>query len=218
MHIAAVIAWMILIGAVAYFAIRYMAGHKAPKHNTLLIIATGLTAVAATVLLMLSSMIPGQADRLIESTLTKVEDRMALVSPDFATTEVDATNFRELIADTRQVTTYLDDNEQANFLVSLLGARAYVAAADMLCDNIDQVFADFEQTQTPFTPHNLFNYLQEQSQEPVRKATAIIETVILVLTGLLLVFLFFFHTALCKGWIRTDNGVVFGEDITDEPA
>lgn len=186
---------------------------KSTKKN-ILFAATILTAILLITLFIASAFIPKKINQFIDFEIGQVENQINQISPDYTQQVLNAETIKNLISDSKQIRSYLNSNDDVNFLVRIIGINAYISYLEEFANNINLYLNEFETTNTPFTLHNIFLSLKEKSQTPILKATKIIEIIILVLAFIVNLALTIWAFAIKKEWIiSTNNGVVFGNDV-----
>ena len=173
-----------------------------------------LTTLLLAALFIASAFIPKKINQFIDFEIGQVESQINQISPDYTRQVLNAETIKNLISDSKQIRSYLNNNDEVNFIVRSIGVNAYISYLEDFCDNINLYLNEFETTNTPFTLHNIFLSLKEKSQTPILKATKIIEIIILVLAFIVNLALTIWAFAIKKEWINsTNNGVVFGNDV-----
>jgi len=173
-----------------------------------------LTTLLLATLFIASAFIPKKINQFIDFEIGQVESQINQISPDYTQQVLNAETIKNLISDSKQIRSYLNNNDEVNFIVRSIGVNAYISYLEDFCDNINLYLNEFETTNTPFTLHNIFLSLKEKSQTPILKATKIIEIIILVLAFIVNLALTIWAFAIKKEWINsTNNGVVFGNDV-----
>ncbi len=185
---------------------------KSTKKN-ILFAATILTAILLITLFIASAFIPKKINQFIDFEIGQVENQINQISPDYTQQVLNAETIKNLISDSKQIRSYLNSNDDVNFLVRIIGINAYISYLEEFANNINLYLNEFETTNTPFTLHNIFLSLKEKSQTPILKATKIIEIIILVLAFIVNLALIIWSFAVKKEWINSaGNGVVFGDE------
>lgn len=173
-----------------------------------------LTTLLLATLFIASAFIPKKINQFIDFEIGQVESQINQISPDYTQQVLNAETIKNLISDSKQIRSYLNNNDEVNFIVRSIGVNAYISYLEDFCDNINLYLNEFETTNTPFTLHNIFLSLKAKSQTPILKATKIIEIIILVLAFIVNLALTIWAFAIKKEWVNsTNNGVVFGNDV-----
>jgi hypothetical protein len=176
----------------------------------------GIT-VAGTVLfellLIASAFIPSGANKLISQGIVSIETNINKISPNYTNEVLDVEKAKSLISDVKQIRYYMDENQEVNFVVKLIGLGAYIGFAEDFCDHIESNFVEFQKEKIPFTLHNIFDFIQKKSQNPILRTTKIIETVIILVAAVFYLILLVAYFINKKGLLTPQNKcVTFGEE------
>ncbi len=176
----------------------------------------GIT-VAGTVLfgilLIACAFIPSSADKLISQGIVSIETNINKISPNYTNEILDAEKAKSLISDIKQIRYYMDENQEVNFVVKLIGLGVYVGFAKNFCDHIESNFVEFQKAKIPFTLHNIFDFIHKKSQNPILRTTKIIETVIIIVAAVFYLMLLVAYFINKKGLLTPQNKfVTFGEE------
>lgn len=185
---------------------------KSTEKNIIFAITILISLVVVT-LFIASAFVPSKIDRFIETEIAEVEHQINLISPEYTNQTLNAETIKNLISDSKQIRSYLNNNDDINFIVRVIGVNAYISYLENFCENIDIYLNEFEETNTPFTLHNIFISLKEKSQTPVLQTIKVIEIIIIVVAFVAYLAILIWVMAIKKGWMsNSNNGIVFGEN------
>ncbi|MDR1592786.1 MAG: hypothetical protein LBS16_07930 [Prevotellaceae bacterium] len=213
MKIIFVVLFALLIIAVAGLFLWYLLLPMPPSNEKKIFIAiTIVGTVLFESLFIASAFIPRKIDKLIVQGIGSIELNINTISPNYTDEVLDADKVKSLIADTKQIRYYMNENPNANFIVKAIGLGAYMGFAEDFCDHIEDNFIEFQKSEIPFTLHNIFDFIHKKSAVPVLKTTKIIETVVLIVAGLFYSLILIAFFANQKGlFTPTNKSVTFGE-------
>lgn len=183
MNIFLIILFTILIPACAYGLLRYLVVPM-PKSSerTLLFIVTPFGALLFSVLLVLSTFIPGKINAFIDVGIAKVEENVSNISPGYIYEEQDTESIKTFLSNYKQIQAGLESNEDARFLTELIGVNVYIKALNLFASGIDCNLREMEEDHIPVTLHNIFLRIQEKSKDSIVGITQKIEIAILIVT------------------------------------
>lgn len=185
---------------------------KSTEKNIIFAITILISLVVVT-LFIASAFVPSKIDRFIETEIAEVEHQINRISPEYTNQTLNAETIKNLISDSKQIRSYLNNNDDINFIVRVIGVNAYISYLENFCENIDIYLNEFEETNTPFTLHNIFISLKEKSQTPVLQTTKVIEIIIIVVAFVAYLAILIWVMAIKKGWMsNSNNGIIFGEN------
>lgn len=185
---------------------------KSTEKNIIFAITILISLVVVT-LFIASAFVPSKIDRFIESEIVEIEHQINLISPEYTQQTLNAETIKNLISDSKQIRSYLNNNDDINFIVRVIGVNAYISYLENFCENIDIYLNEFEETNTPFTLHNIFISLKEKSQTPVLQTIKVIEIIIIVVAFVAYLAILIWVMAIKKGWMsNSNNGIIFGEN------
>lgn len=185
---------------------------KSTEKNIIFAITILISLVVVT-LFIASAFVPSKIDRFIETEIAEVEHQINRISPEYTNQTLNAETIKNLISDSKQIRSYLNNNDDINFIVRVIGVNAYISYLENFCENIDIYLNEFEETNTPFTLHNIFISLKEKSQTPVLQTIKVIEIIIIVVAFVAYLAILIWVMAIKKGWMsNSNNGIVFGEN------
>ncbi len=185
---------------------------KSTEKNIIFAITILISLVVVT-LFIASAFVPSKIDRFIETEIAEVEHQINLISPEYTQQTLNAETIKNLISDSKQIRSYLNNNDDVNFIVRVIGVNAYISYLENFCENIDIYLNEFEETNTPFTLHNIFISLKEKSQTPVLQIIKVIEIIIIVVAFVAYLAILIWVMAIKKGWMsNSNNGIIFGEN------
>ena len=185
---------------------------KSTEKNIIFAITILISLVVVT-LFIASAFVPSKIDRFIETEIAEVEHQINLISPEYTNQTLNAETIKNLISDSKQIRSYLNNNDDINFIVRVIGVNAYISYLENFCENIDIYLNEFEETNTPFTLHNIFISLKEKSQTPVLQTIKVIEIIIIVVAFVAYLAILIWVMAIKKGWMsNSNNGIIFGEN------
>lgn len=185
---------------------------KSTEKNIIFAITILISLVVIT-LFIASAFVPSKIDRFIETEIAEVEHQINLISPEYTNQTLNAETIKNLISDSKQIRSYLNNNDDVNFIVRVIGVNAYISYLENFCENIDIYLNEFEETNTPFTLHNIFISLKEKSQTPVLQTIKVIEIIIIVVAFVAYLAILIWVMAIKKGWMsNSNNGIIFGEN------
>ena len=185
---------------------------KSTEKNIIFAITILISLVVVT-LFIASAFVPSKIDRFIESEIVEIEHQINLISPEYTNQTLNAETIKNLISDSKQIRSYLNNNDDINFIVRVIGVNAYISYLENFCENIDIYLNEFEETNTPFTLHNIFISLKEKSQTPVLQTIKVIEIIIIVVAFVAYLAILIWVMAIKKGWMsNSNNGIIFGEN------
>ena len=123
---------------------------------------------------------------------------------------------KAFLSDSKQLAAYLQTDEQARAAVDIVGAETLVKIFDETAKSLNNHLDYFSENNVPLTIHNVFDYVKDQSEAPVKlmtKGLYILEVIVFIITAIILLILFFIMK---KGEGKPTEGVTFGEDATTE--
>jgi hypothetical protein len=209
-----VVIFTILILAIPATIIRFLIiPLKKSTEKNILFAITILTTVLLITLFIASAFIPKKINQFIDFEIAQIENQINQISPEYTHQDLNAETIQNLISDSKKIRSYLDDNDEVNFVVKTIGINAYISYIENFCENIDLYLNEFEATNTPFTLHNIFISLKEKSQVSIFKATKIVEIIILIIAFIINIVILIWAFAVKKQWMEnSNNGIVFGEN------
>ena len=209
-----VVIFTILILAIPATIIRFLIiPLKKSTEKNILFAITILTTVLLITLFIASAFIPKKINQFIDFEIAQIENQINQISPEYTHQDLNAETIQNLISDSKKIRSYLDDNDEVNFVVKTIGINAYLSYIENFCENIDLYLNEFEATNTPFTLHNIFISLKEKSQVSIFKATKIVEIIILIIAFIINIVILIWAFAVKKQWMEnSNNGIVFGEN------
>ena len=209
-----VVIFTILILAIPATIIRFLIiPLKKSTEKNILFAITILTTVLLITLFIASAFIPKKINQFIDFEIAQIENQINQISPEYTHQDLNAETIQNLISDSKKIRSYLDDNDEVNFVVKTIGINAYLSYIENFCENIDLYLNEFEATNTPFSLHNIFISLKEKSQVSIFKATKIIEIIILIIAFIINIIILIWAFAVKKQWMEnSNNGIVFGEN------
>ncbi|MDR1543167.1 MAG: hypothetical protein LBS50_01900 [Prevotellaceae bacterium] len=215
MKIIFVIFFALLIIAVAVLLVQRLLLPMPPSNEKKIFIAiTIVGTVLFETLFIASAFIPSMADKLISQGIVSIETNINTISPNYTNEVLDVDKVKSLISDTKQIRYYMNENPNANFIVKAIGLGAYIGFAEDFCDHIEGNFIKFQKSEIPFTLHNIFDFIHQQSAKPVLKAAKIIETVVLIISTVFYIVLLIAYFVNKKGLLTpTNKSVTFGEEV-----
>lgn len=185
---------------------------KSTEKNIIFTITIFISLVVVT-LFIASAFVPSKIDRFIEAEIAEIEHQINQISPEYTNQTLNAETIKNLISDSKQIRSYLNNNDDINFIVRVIGVNAYISYLENFCENIDIYLNEFEETNTPFTLHNIFISLKEKSQTPVLQTIKVIEIIIIVVAFVAYLAILIWVMAIKKGWMsNSNNGIIFGEN------
>ena len=186
---------------------------KKSTEKNIIFAITILISIVVVTLFIASAFVPSKIDRFIETEIAEVEHQINLISPEYTQQTLNAETIKNLISDSKQIRSYLNNNDDVNFIVRVIGVNAYISYLENFCENIDIYLNEFEETNTPFTLHNIFISLKEKSQTPVLQTIKVIEIIIIVVAFVAYLAILIWVMAIKKGWMNnSNNGIIFGEN------
>ena len=209
-----VVIFTILILAIPATIIRFLIiPLKKSTEKNILFAITILTTVLLITLFIASAFIPKKINQFIDFEIAQIENQINQISPEYTHQDLNAETIQNLISDSKKIRSYLDDNDEVNFVVKTIGINAYLSYIENFCENIDLYLNEFEATNTPFSLHNIFISLKEKSQVSIFKATKIVEIIILIIAFIINIVILIWAFAVKKQWMEnSNNGIVFGEN------
>ena len=197
-------------GAIIWFLILPL--KKSTEKNIIFAITILISLVVVT-LFIASAFVPSKINRFIESEIVEIEHQINQISPEYTHQTLNAETIKNLISDSKQIRSYLNNNDDVNFIVRVIGVNAYISYLENFCENINTYLNEFEETNTPFTLHNIFISLKEKSQTPVLQTIKVIEIIIIVVAFVAYLAILIWVMAIKKGWMsNSNNGIIFGEN------
>lgn len=185
---------------------------KSTEKNIIFTITIFISLVVVT-LFIASAFVPSKIDRFIEAEIAEIEHQINQISPEYTNQTLNSETIKNLISDSKQIRSYFNNNDDVNFIVRVIGVNAYISYIENFCENINTYLNEFEETNTPFTLHNIFISLKDQSQTPVLQTIKIIEIIIIVVAFIAYLAILIWIMAIKKGWMsNSNNGIVFGEN------
>ena len=211
------IIWIILLAvAVPACAIAFVHYLVIPMqkstHRTLLLVLSIAVAVIFDLLLIMLAMIPSKADAFLTNGIARIEANINNISPGYVHQELDAGQIKTVLADTKQIESYLNTNAGARLAVRLIGVHAYVGYLESFTSNIDRNLSEMEAESIPLTLHNIFTRIQDKSHEPILHTTKVLEYLLLVALLLCIGFLAFSYFAAKKEWL-SETSITLGDNI-----
>lgn len=157
------------------------------KKRVGVIVIAVLSLLITETLLLLTPSLPDKANNLIEQELTQVELMLNNSTAGLTDQVLDPSSLQEVLSDSKSLLSKANSDSPAGWVVQLIGARKFTKALETIAMNTDGHLSHFQATGTPLTIHNLFEYTQEQVQQPIQKAVRALQIVILILALVLFV-------------------------------
>ncbi len=183
MNIIFVILWTVVIVACAAGLV-YCTHLKLQRSSlkTVMFIIPVLIAVLSVTLLILSTFIPQKMDNLLTQGIEQIETNINAISPDFTNQELDTTQLKSVINDTKMLKSSFDNDVRVNFIAKIVGINAYITFLNDFVENIETNVVCFEENKIPFTLDNIFHHLKQQTATPILKAVKTMEIIIITIT------------------------------------
>jgi hypothetical protein len=212
-----IIIFILLVATVAALIIKQLfLPMQSSTEKKIFIAVTIIGTFLFELLFIAATFIPSKADKLLSQGIVALENNINKVSPNYTNEVLDAKKIESFISDTKQIRYYLNENDEASFVLKLIGVGVYISYAEDFCEHIEDYFIDFQKSEVPFTLHNIFDFLHKKTAAPILHTTKIIEIIILSIALLFYIILYVFYFAHKKGYLKSNNkSVTFGEEITD---
>lgn len=219
MSLVYVILFAILIAAVPALLIwkLYLPIQSAKEKGIFITIAALLFLILETGFIM-TAMIPGKINQLIDQGIVNVESYVIKIDSTFMDKTLDANQLKDLISDTKQLKFELEENSDVNWLIEMVGVNVFLDAIEEFANNVDTYLCRFNEDQVDFTFRNVLNYVKLDAQPAIYFVTKIIEIVVLIIAFVAYLALTIISIGRKKGWYG-DWGtpqVQFGEDFEKE--
>jgi len=186
---------------------------KSTEKNIVFVVLILGTIIFET-LFIVSACIPNKVNVILSESIINIENQMNEISEEYTDQVLDSEKVKALISDSKQIRSYLDNRSDVNFFIEIIGINTYIAYLEDFRDEVDKHLQEFEASGTPFTLHNIFDYLLEQSKTPVLKATKIIEIIVLVCCALFLICVVVAVYLIKNGHLTSQgSSITFGDEI-----
>ncbi len=103
-----------------------------------------------------------------------------------------------VIANTKNIDAYLDNNSDAGFAIHLIGVGTYMGYLESFASNIDNNLQQMEDEGVAITIHNVFYRLLDKIQKPIMKITKVLEILVIVLSFIFLLVILIVYFILKK--------------------
>lgn len=188
------------------------------KQTTKIIFAvlSAILLIVFIVILALTSRVPKATDKALTEAFASAEVRINLVQPGYTNQVLDPATMKSFLSDSKQLAAYLQTDEQASAAVDIVGAETIVQLFEETAKGLDNHLDYFSQNDVPLTIHNVFSYVKDQSEEPVKVMTKVlyIVEVVAFLIGIIILIILFF--VMKNGEEHPEQGVTFGNDATTQ--
>ena len=202
---------VLIVLVLAALLVWYSTKLEKSSQKTFNIIFTVIGTLLLMALLLSVTALPKTTDKLLTSGIEGIRTQINSVKPGSANSEMDATQFKEYLNDSKEMSDYLLENEYASFLTRTFGVRYYIRMFNRFAKNLDANMAVFEDTGTTFSVTNILNYVKDQTVKPVRTAAKVLEIVVTVASALFLILMFVWANSIKKG--AFSKGTTFGETV-----
>lgn len=187
-------------------------GLPASNEKKIFIAITIIGILLFETLLFFVSSIPRKADNLLSTGIATIESKINEISPEYSDEVLNPEKIKSLIADTKQIRFYLNENAEVNFVVRMIGLNTYVSLLEKIGDNTESYLKEFESKNIPFTLHNIFDFLQQESRTSILKIVKIIEMVVVIVALVFYLILLIGYFANRKNLLTPNSSsVTFGE-------
>lgn len=173
---------------------------------------TAAGTVLLVILLVVCSIIPGKTVSLVRNTLDSVEAQIEADSPGYTTEVLDKNEFEAFIDGSLQTSGSIEGNQALSAVLDMSGLGPFKNVFEKFMRGIDDRLAEFDASGRPFTLHNIFDELQDESESLVRQTGRILGIIILVIGLVFYAVLMSFSVAQKKGWLSARNSsLTFGD-------
>lgn len=171
-----------------------------------LILETGFIATA---------MLPGKINNIIDEAIVGVESYVTSIDSTFMDKPLDAKQLKDVIANSKQMKYELEDNQDVNWIISLIGVNAYLESMEDFADNIESYVTRFENDNIEFTFRNALAYVKQDIQPAIYFVTKVIEIIVLIIAFIVFAAIGVVYVGRKKGWFDSLGSpkVVYGEDL-----
>lgn len=188
---------------------------KKPTKIIFAVLGVGLV-IAFIIVASLTGRVPKATDKALTEAFATAEQRINLVQPGYTKQVLDPATMKAFLSDSKDLALYLQTDEQATAAVDLVGAETLVNIFNEVANGLDNHLDYFSQNNVPLTIHNVFDYVKDQSEAPVKTMTKwlyILEVVLFIIAAIVLLIMFFIMK---KGEENPEQGVTFGNDATTQ--
>lgn len=203
----------VLAAAVAYFILNRNVLTLPPSTDRKVL--AGATA-AGTVILMaafvICAVVPGKSYRLMSSAIDSAEKQIEAAYPGYTDTVIDKSEFEAFINGSMEASRSTEEQPVLSMALDIPGIGAVKSTIDTILGGTDSFMAEFDETGTPFTLHNIMISLQEKAKAGIRKSMGIAGTVITIIAVLFYLGTVIAATGIRKGWFEARNSSLnFGD-------
>lgn len=211
MNIFLLILFIILLAIAPYAIIRYkvipLETSDTKKEWFVITIIAGIVIEVAIIAL---AVLPNRINNFTIACIQNIESRIEASSPGYTGKELDKEEVKTFLNNSREITSSIRNDNKAGFLTNALGVGSYISFFDSFCNDIDNNIKEFENTNTPFTLHNIFMTVQEKTEEKVFSTMKILQILIIAAGALFYLFAaIFIKNRKSSGKIKS---VTFGDD------
>lgn len=161
-------------------------------------------------------LLPDKANHMIAQELTQVELMLNNTSAGLTEQVLDPTSLQEVLSDSKSLLAKANSDSPAGWVVQLIGARKFTKALETVVTDTDGIITHFQASGIPLTIHNIFEYTQEQVQQPIQKTVRILQILVFVLAlALFVVCIIVFF--IVRGGAMSDPQIIMGTPSTDNP-
>lgn len=209
MNIFLLILFIILLAIAPYAIIRYkvipLETSDTKKEWFVITIIAGIVIEVAIIAL---AVLPNRINNFTIACIQNIESRIEASSPGYTGKELDKEEVKTFLNNSRESS--IRNDNKAGFLTNALGVGSYISFFDSFCNDIDNNIKEFENTNTPFTLHNIFMTVQEKTEEKVFSTMKILQILIIAAGALFYLFAaIFIKNRKSSGKIKS---VTFGDD------
>lgn len=159
---------------------------------------------------------PRATDKALNEAFASAEQRINLVKPGYTNEVLDPATMKSFLTDSKQLAVYLQTDEQASAAVDIVGAETLVQLFEQTAKGLDGHLDYFAQNDVPLTIHNVFEYVKDQSEAPVKVVTKGLYIIEIIVFFVALIVLFIIFIIMKKGEENPEQGVTFGADATTQ--
>ena len=186
-----------------------------PKSPTkvLLTIILVLGTILLDGLLVSLSMVPDKADQMLSDGVAILETRLERAQPGCLNEIMNPDKLSTVLSQAHDVKGFVDDNEEVDWLVSLIGWKSFLNMADGLVSDTEEHVGWFAENGVPFTLHNIFDYTLIRTNELIVRIVRILQIIVLVIAALFMIIMIVWPMIMRKDMQSSGSkGVVFGEE------
>lgn len=162
-----------------------------------------ITAVCFLILetgFIMTATLPSRINRIIDEGLVNVESYVTSIDSTFMDKPLDAKQLQNVIANSKQMKYELEENDDVNWIIQIVGIDAYLSSMEEFADNIDSYVTRFEADNVEFTFRNAMGYVKQDIQPAIYFVAKVIEIIVLIIAFIAYMVILIVYFGRKKGW------------------